>query len=162
VETDHRAGWASETDAPVYGLASPQRLSPPRITVNRLGPDYGNLVWQISADYRDDGLAPVTVHTILRRKAISRGGDRWAESGVREAKGLVAADLGASAQLADIADRPWEATTLALDGTDLPAEKLVTARGDGWVLELETAVIGLVGFDPGRDTIARIDLASGT
>ena len=154
--------WEGAADGPVYGLTSPGRTTSPRITVNRFGADYGDVVWQISADYRDDDLALVTVHTILRRKAMSEAGDRWVESGLREAKGLVAADLGASVRDVDIADRPWEATTLLLDGAEQPAEALTSTRGTGWVLELESVVLGLVGFDPAQDTLGRIDQAPTT
>lgn len=143
----------------VYGLTSPHLLTPPHIQVNRFGADYGNLVWQISADYRQDGRPLVTVHTILRRKVMSAIGDKWVESGLREAKGLVAADLGAP-MVSGMADRPWETTTLSFEGADRPAEKLTTNRGVGWVLELQTAVIGLIGFDSARDAIGRIGPAA--
>lgn len=152
--------WDRDVEWPVYGLVQPEKLKLSRITINRFGPDYGSLVWQISATYEAGRERALVVHTVLRRVAISSSGESRTESGVREAKGLVAAHLGVIPEQPGARDSYWESTNLPISGIVHPAERLPTSRGAGWVVDLGSVVIGLVGFDPGRDSIGRIHPAT--
>lgn len=76
-----------EPDWPIFGVVQPETSTLSRVTINRFGPDFGNLVWQVSAYYTAERGRSVAVHTVLRRTAISASGESWAESGLPEAKG---------------------------------------------------------------------------
>jgi hypothetical protein len=154
------AGAGGERVPVVYGLTARdgEPIAPPRWTVNRFGAEFGDLVWQVSAEYGAGLARPVSVHTVIRRRVLSAIGDRWVSSGVAEAKGLVAGELRAPvADIVNLPDRQWETTSFPVDGAARPAERLITDYGAGWVVELDSVVIGLVSLDVEHDSVGRIE-----